>query len=66
MSRNRTLVCSRGLFGGAGLMLAVLVAAGSAHGARAREFRAADIQEENYPTVQKARPSSRLGSARST
>src|SRR5579864_8549068 len=32
--------------------LALLMSAGSPSGLAAREFRAADIQEESYPTVQ--------------
>jgi tripartite ATP-independent transporter DctP family solute receptor len=37
---------------GTGAAAAVLMVAGSLDGATAREFRAADIQEESYPTVQ--------------
>jgi tripartite ATP-independent transporter DctP family solute receptor len=45
-------VLSRYLTVGAGAVLAVLWVAGCANGVAAREFRAADIQEESYPTVQ--------------
>jgi tripartite ATP-independent transporter DctP family solute receptor len=44
-------VWSRYVMLGAGAALALLALAGS-HGAAAREFRAADIQEEGYPTVE--------------
>jgi tripartite ATP-independent transporter DctP family solute receptor len=45
-------VLSRHLSVGAGAALAMLSVAGSIDGVAAREFRAADIQEESYPTVQ--------------
>ncbi|HWF96972.1 MAG TPA: TRAP transporter substrate-binding protein [Xanthobacteraceae bacterium] len=45
-------VLSRYLTVGAGAALAGLGLAGSLDGLVAREFRAADIQEESYPTVQ--------------
>jgi len=45
-------VLSRNLAVGAGAVLAGLALAGSLDGLLAREFRAADIQEETYPTVQ--------------
>jgi len=48
LSRRRAVVRNAGLVLVAGLLLA-------AGGAGAREFRAADIQEENYPTVQALR-----------
>src|SRR5437588_3502851 len=44
----------RGLLAGAGMALALL-GAPQPPAAAAREFRAADIQEENYPTVQALR-----------
>src|SRR5215467_8802981 len=50
MSMNR-LACI-GLLASAGAALALL---GAGTTAQAREFRAADIQEENYPTVQALR-----------
>jgi tripartite ATP-independent transporter DctP family solute receptor len=37
---------------GVGAALAMLASVGLPHGLAAREFRAADIQEESYPTVQ--------------
>jgi tripartite ATP-independent transporter DctP family solute receptor len=43
---------SRCLMACAAAALALLAGDGSRTGASAREFRAADIQEENYPTVQ--------------
>src|ERR1700737_3740491 len=45
-------VLSRYLTAGAGGALATLALAGSLDRLAAREFRAADIQEESYPTVQ--------------
>src|SRR5437879_1228052 len=45
-------VLSRYVTVGAGAALALLTVAGSPDRLAAREFRAADIQEENYPTVQ--------------
>jgi TRAP-type C4-dicarboxylate transport system substrate-binding protein len=45
-------VVSRYLTAGAGAALAMLASGGSLDGLAAREFRAADIQEESYPTVQ--------------
>jgi tripartite ATP-independent transporter DctP family solute receptor len=45
-------VVSRYLGVGAGAALAMVSVAGSLDGLAAREFRAADIQEESYPTVQ--------------
>jgi tripartite ATP-independent transporter DctP family solute receptor len=45
-------VLARYLTVGAGAALATLTLAGSLSGLAAREFRAADIQEESYPTVQ--------------
>jgi len=45
-------VLSRSLTVGGGAALAMLMSAGSPNGLAAREFRAADIQEESYPTVQ--------------
>jgi tripartite ATP-independent transporter DctP family solute receptor len=45
-------VLSRYLTVGAGAVLTVLWVAGCANGVAARVFRAADIQEESYPTVQ--------------
>jgi tripartite ATP-independent transporter DctP family solute receptor len=45
-------VLSKSLTVGAGAALAMLALAGSLDGLAAREFRAADIQEESYPTVQ--------------
>jgi tripartite ATP-independent transporter DctP family solute receptor len=45
-------VLSKYLRGGAGAALAMLALAGSYSGIAAREFRAADIQEEGYPTVE--------------
>ena len=45
-------VLSRYLRVGGGAAVAVLVLAGPFDGPAAREFRAADIQEESYPTVQ--------------
>src|SRR6202045_3700525 len=45
-------VLSRYLTVGAGAALAGVALAGSLDGLLAREFRAADIQEESYPTVQ--------------
>jgi tripartite ATP-independent transporter DctP family solute receptor len=45
-------VLARYLTVGAGAALAGLALAGSLDGLVAREFRAADIQEESYPTVQ--------------
>jgi len=45
-------VSSKYLTVGAGAALAMLALAGSLDGLAAREFRAADIQEESYPTVQ--------------
>jgi tripartite ATP-independent transporter DctP family solute receptor len=45
-------VLSRYVTGGAGAALAMLTVAGSPDRLAAREFRAADIQEESYPTVQ--------------
>jgi tripartite ATP-independent transporter DctP family solute receptor len=45
-------VLSRYVMGGAGAALAVLAVVGSPDRLAAREFRAADIQEESYPTVQ--------------
>ena len=43
-------VLSRYLTVGAGAAVATLALAGSLDGLDAREFRAADIQEESYPT----------------
>jgi tripartite ATP-independent transporter DctP family solute receptor len=45
-------VLSRYLSVGAGAAVATLALAGALDGLGAREFRAADIQEESYPTVQ--------------
>jgi tripartite ATP-independent transporter DctP family solute receptor len=45
-------VVSRYLTAGAGAALAMLASGGSLDRLAAREFRAADIQEESYPTVQ--------------
>jgi tripartite ATP-independent transporter DctP family solute receptor len=45
-------VMSRYMTVGAGAAVAMLALAGSQHGLAAREFRAADIQEEGYPTVE--------------
>ncbi|HEY6257547.1 MAG TPA: TRAP transporter substrate-binding protein [Xanthobacteraceae bacterium] len=50
MGDSRTL--SRYLRAGAGATLAMLTVMGWSPGGTAREFRAADIQEESYPTVQ--------------
>ena len=49
MSRNRRFACKCLLAGAATAFIGLATAAG------AREFRAADIQEENYPTVQALR-----------
>jgi TRAP-type C4-dicarboxylate transport system substrate-binding protein len=49
MSRNRRFACKCLLAGAASALIGLASAAG------AREFRAADIQEENYPTVQALR-----------
>jgi tripartite ATP-independent transporter DctP family solute receptor len=45
-------VWSRYMFVGAGAAMAMLALAASLTGVAAREFRAADIQEEGYPTVE--------------
>jgi tripartite ATP-independent transporter DctP family solute receptor len=45
-------VLSRYVTGGAGAALAMLTVVGTPDRLAAREFRAADIQEERYPTVQ--------------
>jgi tripartite ATP-independent transporter DctP family solute receptor len=53
VSQNCTNLHPKRLIAAAGLALALTAAAAQA--AAAREFRAADIQEENYPTVQALR-----------